>query len=86
VKAPQTRNRPLNEIHWERQALAHISLRHRIRTSARFGFLMQTPRPDHFTYPHGGYPAEKVRPWMRAVFIAGLVGAFTLGLVLTLAG
>jgi len=47
---------------------------------------MQTPRPDHFTYPHGGYPADKVRPWMRAVFIAGLVGAFALGLVVTLAG
>ena len=54
---------------------------------------MQTPRPDHFTYPHG-YPADKARqgeilrrkPWMRAIFIAGLVGAFTLGLVVTLAG
>jgi hypothetical protein len=59
---------------------------------------MQTPRPDHFSYPHG-YPADKARPggprgdeivlkkpWMRAVFVAGLVGAFTLGLVLTLAG
>jgi len=45
---------------------------------------MQTPRPDHFTYPHGGYPAA--RPWTRAVFIAALVGAFTLGLVVTLAG
>jgi hypothetical protein len=47
---------------------------------------MQTPRPDHFTYPHGGHPADKARPWMRAAFIAGLVGAFTLGLVVTLAG
>jgi hypothetical protein len=46
---------------------------------------MQTPRPDHFTYPHG-YPADKARPWLRAIFIAGLVGAFTLGLVVTLAG
>jgi hypothetical protein len=70
----------------ERRAPALISLRHRIRTSTRFGFPMQTPRPDHFTYPHGGYPADKVRPWMRAVFIAGLVGAFALSLVVTLAG
>ena len=54
---------------------------------------MQTPRPDHFTYPHG-YPDDKARqgeivlrkPWMRAIFIAGLVGAFALGLVVTLAG
>ena len=46
---------------------------------------MQTPRPDHFTYPHG-HPADKATPWMRGVFIAALVGAFTLGLALTLAG
>ncbi|GAB2178875.1 hypothetical protein [Dongia sp. agr-C8] len=54
---------------------------------------MQTPRPDHFTYPHGS-PADKAgqgeivlrKPWMRAVFISGLVGAFALGLALTLAG
>jgi hypothetical protein len=54
---------------------------------------MQTPRPDFFTYPpHGDAPADKVRqgeiilkkPWMRAVFVAGLTGAFALGLVLTL--
>jgi hypothetical protein len=52
---------------------------------------MQTPRPDHFTYPHG-YPAEKARqgeiilkkPWMRAVFIGGLAAAFALGLALSL--
>jgi hypothetical protein len=46
---------------------------------------MQTPRPDHFSYPHG-HPAEKARPWMRAAFVAALVGAFALGLALTLAG
>ena len=54
---------------------------------------MQTPRPDHFSYPHG-HPADKARqgeiilkkPWMRAVFVAGLVGAFTLGMALTLGG
>ena len=61
---------------------------------------MQTPRPDLFTYPphgesHGepaGYPADKARqgqiilkkPWMRAVFVTGLVGAFALGLALSL--
>jgi hypothetical protein len=44
---------------------------------------MQTPRPDHFTYPHG-YRADKARPWMRAVFVVSLVCAFALGLVLTL--
>jgi len=45
---------------------------------------MQTPRPDHFTYPHG-YPSDKARPWMRAVFIGGLVGALALGMALSLA-
>ena len=53
---------------------------------------MQTPRPDHFTYPQG-YPADKARqgeiilkrPWMRAVFVAALIGAFALGLAVTLA-
>ena len=50
---------------------------------------MQTPRPDHFTYPPhgdslGDTPADKVSPWLRAVFIGGLVGAFALGLALTL--
>ena len=75
----------MSEIQLEHQASAHISLGHRIRTSTRFGFPMQTPRPDHFTYPHG-YPAEKARPWLRALFVAALVGAFALGLVLTLAG
>jgi hypothetical protein len=85
--------RGVSEIHWERPRPAHISLGHRIRTSTRFGYPMQTPRPDHFSYPHG-YPADKARqgeivlrkPWMRAVFVAGLVGAFTLGLALTLGG
>ena len=56
---------------------------------------MQTPRPDRFTYPPhgdslGGYPADKARqgeiflskPWMRAVFFGGLVGALVLGLLI----
>lgn len=54
---------------------------------------MQTPRPDRFTYPSQGYPAEKARqgeiilkrPWMRAVFIAGLVGLVVLGFALAYA-
>ena len=54
---------------------------------------MFTPRPDHYTYPHG-YPADQARqgdtvlrkPWMRAVFVGGLIGAFALGLALSLAG
>ncbi len=50
---------------------------------------MQTPRPDYFTYPQG-YPDGKarhdaIRPWTRVAFIAGLVGAFALGLAVTLA-
>ncbi len=53
---------------------------------------MQTPRPDHFTYPQG-IPADSKEgetalkhSWIRGVFIAGLIGAFTLGLALSLAG
>ena len=46
---------------------------------------MMTPRPDHFTYP-----ADKARggqiiltkPWMRAVFVGGLVGGVALALAL----
>ena len=46
---------------------------------------MMTPRPDRFTYP-----AEKARgarivlrnPWMRAIFLGGLVGCVALALVL----
>ncbi len=53
---------------------------------------MQTPRPDRFTYPQGapahgaaeGEPKRR-RPWMRAVFFGSLVGAFALGLALSLA-
>jgi hypothetical protein len=85
MKALPARKRRMNEIQLERGAPAHISLEHRIRTSTNFGFSMQTPRPDHFSYPHG-YPEHKTRPWMRAVFVAALAGAFALGLVLTLAG
>jgi len=53
---------------------------------------MQTPRPDLFTYPPHGYSAEKARqgeivlkrPWMRAVFIVGLVGVVVLSFALSL--
>ena len=46
---------------------------------------MMTPRPDHFTYP-----ADKARggqivlskPWMRAIFIGGLVSGLVLALAL----
>lgn len=57
--------------------------------------LMQTPRPDRFTYPHGlpeddvppTYPARKARrgeivlkkSWMIAIFAVGLIGALLLG-------
>ena len=56
---------------------------------------MYTPRPDRFTYPlhgdpTGGYSAGNARqgeiilkkPWMRAVFAAGLIGALALGLMI----
>ena len=46
---------------------------------------MQTPRPDHFTYPadkaRGGDIVLK-RPWQRAVFVAGLVGIVLVGIAL----
>ena len=54
---------------------------------------MMTPRPDHFTYPgkrsslsdvRGGEIILK-RPWQRAVFISGLVGAVLLALFVSLA-
>lgn len=53
---------------------------------------MQTPRPDRFTYPpHGstdqdGQPgaATGEKPWLRAVFISGLVGFVALGVLLSL--
>jgi hypothetical protein len=58
---------------------------------------MQTPRPDLYTYPTHGYPAEKTRrvdstggefilkkSWMRALFIGGLVGVVALGFALSL--
>ncbi len=54
---------------------------------------MYTPRPDRFTYPLHGDAAEQAhrgesvfKPWMRAAFAAGLIGAFALGLLFTLAG
>lgn len=57
---------------------------------------MQTPRPDHFTYPPhgnalGAHPAERAgqgavlkRPWLRAVFVGGLIGFVALGFALSL--
>jgi len=53
---------------------------------------MQTPRPDRFTYPPHGPTDDDVRPgdlpggdwkkpWMRTVFIGGLLGALLLGLI-----
>jgi hypothetical protein len=52
---------------------------------------MQTPRPDRFTYPGNGYPADKARGgeivlkkrWMRAAFIGGLIGVVVLGFALS---
>jgi hypothetical protein len=44
---------------------------------------MQTPRPDHFTYPHGT-SSDKPRPWVRAAFLGGLVGVVALGFALSL--
>jgi hypothetical protein len=50
---------------------------------------MQTPRPDRFTYPpHGDAVADPTdqarRPWMRAVFLGGLIGVAALGFALSL--
>jgi len=49
---------------------------------------MQTPRPDRFTYPPHGPTPEDVRPgnfekpWIRAVFIGGLLGALLVGVII----
>jgi hypothetical protein len=49
---------------------------------------MMTPRPDHFTYPadkaRGGQIAL-TKPWMRVVFLGGLIGGFIIALALALA-
>ncbi|HVT54225.1 MAG TPA: hypothetical protein VHE77_21795 [Dongiaceae bacterium] len=49
---------------------------------------MMTPRPDRFTYPadraRGGQIVLR-KPWMRAIFVGGLVGFCALALVLAMA-
>jgi hypothetical protein len=55
---------------------------------------MQTPRPDYFTYPGTGEPPARSlhddavprRPWMRAIFASGIIGAFALGFAIALYG
>jgi hypothetical protein len=48
---------------------------------------MMTPRPDRFTYParkaRGGEIILK-RPWMRAIFIGGLVGIVLVAIAVSL--
>ena len=49
---------------------------------------MMTPRPDRFTYPADrarGGRLVLTRPWMRAVFLGGLVGCVALALMLAAA-
>jgi hypothetical protein len=46
---------------------------------------MMTPRPDRYTYPADRARGGRIvltRPWMRAVFIGGLVGCVALALVI----
>ena len=46
---------------------------------------MMTPRPDRFTYPASkarGGQIVLTRPWMRAVFIGGLVCCVALAVVI----
>jgi hypothetical protein len=49
---------------------------------------MMTPRPDRFTYParkaRGGQ-IVLTKPWMRMVFLGGLVGCVALALMLAAA-
>ena len=49
---------------------------------------MMTPRPDRFTYPASKARSGLIvlrKPWMRALFITGLVGCVALALVLAAA-
>jgi hypothetical protein len=49
---------------------------------------MMTPRPDRFTYPAANARGGQVimtKPWMRVVFLGGLVGCFAVALVLAAA-
>jgi hypothetical protein len=49
---------------------------------------MMTPRPDRFTYPADRARGGRIiltKPWMRAVFLGGLVGCFALALMLAAA-
>jgi len=46
---------------------------------------MMTPRPDRFTYPAESARGGQIvltKPWMRAVFVGGLVGCFALAVML----
>jgi hypothetical protein len=48
---------------------------------------MMTPRPDRFTYPASkarGGQIVLTKPWMRVVFLGGLVGCFVLALALAI--
>jgi len=49
---------------------------------------MMTPRPDRFTYPAENARGGRIvltKPWMRAIFLGGLVGCIALALVLAAA-
>jgi len=49
---------------------------------------MMTPRPDHFSYPADKARGGRIvlaKPWMRVVFIGGLVGCVALALMLAAA-
>ena len=49
---------------------------------------MMTPRPDRFTYPADRARGGRIvlaKPWMRLVFIGGLVGCAALVLLLAVA-
>ena len=49
---------------------------------------MMTPRPDHFSYPADEARGGRIvltKPWMRVVFIGGLVGCVALALMLAAA-
>lgn len=49
---------------------------------------MMTPRPDRFTYPVDRARGARIvltNPWMRAIFLGGLVGGIALALMLAAA-
>jgi hypothetical protein len=50
---------------------------------------MMTPRPDHFTYPADkarGGEIVLTKPWMRVVFLGGLVCCVALACALAISG